>query len=558
MCIRDSDPEQAVPAAATAAAAVDTPPAGAPTHAGLALKALDTGRVLLIQRALDPEDPAGGTWEFPGGSIEDGEAPEAAAFREFAEETGIQLPGTVQVVDGWRSPNNIYQGYVAILPAEADIDINPGPNDRDVTNPDDPDGDAIETVAWWDIDTLADMPALRPEVRDTPWDVLTAAGSEDAIGEDTGPTELNQAAFAAASTAKTFGGRSANGQNSDGAMAASHAQLMSLAASAFKHPEFCPPTDWFRDPHLHEPTKIEITEEGRILGHLALWNVPHVSYQGRKIYAPPSPTRYERFHARPIHTTGGLVDVGVLAMDTDHAGHGINGGRAVRHYESTGSIVGAVRCGEDQFGIWVTGSLTREAKKNDDQRLRLSLSDYSGDWRDEGAGLDLKAALAVPAGHEGFYIPKSTNRNKEGYALVASGPVTAEHIAMARSSGTTLPADRAPADPCSCRTVTNSSQDVQSAEATGQSLQLLTARADAAAGRVRALRLQTANRRIGRFANWVEKADESRAIATAVNAAKKMCSTGDTNFPGVQHVNAGSRAEACEAVAQWEAKKAAS
>jgi hypothetical protein len=52
--------------------------------------------------------------------------------------------------------------------------------------------------------------------------------------------------------------------------------------------------------------------------------------------------------------------------------------------------------------------------------------------------------------------------------------------------------------------------------------------------------------------------DESRAIATAVNVAKKSCSSGDTNWPGKQQVNPGSRAEACAAVASWEKKKAAS
>lgn len=49
---------------------------------------------------------------------------------------------------------------------------------------------------------------------------------------------------------------------------------------------------------------------------------------------------------------------------------------------------------------------------------------------------------------------------------------------------------------------------------------------------------------------------QSQAIATAVNAAKKMCSTGDLNWPGLQHVNPGSRAEACAAIKDWEAKKA--
>jgi hypothetical protein len=79
------------------------------------------------------------------------------------------------------------------------------------------------------------------------------------------------------------------------------------------------------------------------------------------------------------------------------------------------------------------------------------------------------------------------------------------------------------------------------------------------------------------LANWVEKAgglppyikriarhlqqkgkDESQAIATAVNVVKKMCATGDINFPGKQQVNAGSQAEACAAVKSWEAKKARS
>lgn len=50
----------------------------------------------------------------------------------------------------------------------------------------------------------------------------------------------------------------------------------------------------------------------------------------------------------------------------------------------------------------------------------------------------------------------------------------------------------------------------------------------------------------------------SRAIATAVNVVKKMCRTGDLNYPGKQSVNPKSRAEACNAVRQWEQKKAKS
>jgi hypothetical protein len=48
-----------------------------------------------------------------------------------------------------------------------------------------------------------------------------------------------------------------------------------------------------------------------------------------------------------------------------------------------------------------------------------------------------------------------------------------------------------------------------------------------------------------------------QGIATAVNVAKKMCATGDLEWPGLQHVNPGSRAEACQSVARWEAMRAA-
>ncbi len=46
------------------------------------------GRFLLVRRARDPE---AGRWTLPGGRAEPGESPAAAAAREVAEETGLEV-----------------------------------------------------------------------------------------------------------------------------------------------------------------------------------------------------------------------------------------------------------------------------------------------------------------------------------------------------------------------------------------------------------------------------------------------------------------------------------
>lgn len=129
--------------------------------AGLVVRASDTGRVLMIQRALDDTDPAAGTWEFPGGHIEGDETPLQAAWREWAEETGC-IPPPGREVGGWNA--GIYQGIVWEVPDEGCVPV----YDRNaIINPDDPDGDAIEAIAWWDPNQLPNNPAIRPELLDS-------------------------------------------------------------------------------------------------------------------------------------------------------------------------------------------------------------------------------------------------------------------------------------------------------------------------------------------------------------------------------------------------------
>ena len=60
-----------------------TPP---PTPIAIAVVE-DNGRYLVGQRPAHV--PLAGLWEFPGGKVEAGETPEAAAVRECLEETGL-------------------------------------------------------------------------------------------------------------------------------------------------------------------------------------------------------------------------------------------------------------------------------------------------------------------------------------------------------------------------------------------------------------------------------------------------------------------------------------
>lgn len=149
-------------------------PPSEPTHAGVVLKAADTGRVLMIQRShKDLDDPARGTWEFPGGGREPHDAHSLhSGIREFEEETGHPFPTGGHVSHVWQSPNGVYQGHVVVVPSEDAIDFSGG---RSTVNPDDPDGDDHEQSAWWDPDHARKNPALREECRSSPWRAIKAA-----------------------------------------------------------------------------------------------------------------------------------------------------------------------------------------------------------------------------------------------------------------------------------------------------------------------------------------------------------------------------------------------
>ena len=140
---------------------------------GVALVARDTGRVLMLQRALTVGDDNGGKWEFPGGHHEEGDITSLhAAIREWEEEVGQRFPEGGEVVDTWTSPDGIYRGHIVAIDEEAQLALHV---DRVVDNPDE---DGFEQAAWWDPEDAKKNPALREECKATPWSKFKIAPKE--------------------------------------------------------------------------------------------------------------------------------------------------------------------------------------------------------------------------------------------------------------------------------------------------------------------------------------------------------------------------------------------
>lgn len=166
-----------------------------------------------------------------------------------------------------------------------------------------------------------------------------------------------------------------------------------LYASADVSRETLPPAEWFRNPNLKMPTPLTITNEGRVMGHIAQWGVCHIGLPGC-VTPPPSETGYAHFLTKeqPL-SDGTVVRAGVLTAGGGHAEPGLGIRPASEHYEDPDAAVAKVFAGEDEHGIWVSGWVLPYAKPERVQQLKDL--DVSGDWRRTGGSLELIAACAV-------------------------------------------------------------------------------------------------------------------------------------------------------------------
>jgi hypothetical protein len=179
-----------------------------------------------------------------------------------------------------------------------------------------------------------------------------------------------------------------------------------------------PPREWFFMDEPDEPTPITITADGRVYGHLALWNTCHAGRANGAysscMFAPHSPSGYKQFHLGAILCDDGSeVAIGRMTIGTGHAPLHLNAAAARRHYDHSGTCVAFVRAKDGVFGIWICGTLKSDATAEAIRDLRACPP--SGDWRAVDGTLELQAALAVNV--PGYAVPRSQ------LALAASGDV---------------------------------------------------------------------------------------------------------------------------------------
>jgi hypothetical protein len=179
-----------------------------------------------------------------------------------------------------------------------------------------------------------------------------------------------------------------------------------LTASAAGLAPVLPPAEWFRTPEPTEPTPLTVTKDGRVFGHMALWDSCHVGYPGQCVPPPRSQSGYAYFNLGEVECADGTrVACGAITLEALHADKRLSAEQAQAHYlEHTGMVGAYVRAVDGNLGIWVSGAL--RATLPERYARDLMGAKPSGDWRQTRPGGPLEMIGVHAVNEPGFPVPR--------------------------------------------------------------------------------------------------------------------------------------------------------
>lgn len=197
-----------------------------------------------------------------------------------------------------------------------------------------------------------------------------------------------------------------------------------------------PPLEAFTRPTEVGPLNVSRETWGqKVSGYLGTWGTCHVGLPGCTTI-PSSATGYAHFLRREQVTTDGtVVPVGVLTVGGGHARPDGSVEMAMEHYDDPACATAKVFCGEDEYGVWVSGWILPYADPVKVQQL--SDLDVSGDWRRRGGNLEMIGVCAV--NNPGFPVLRKVHfsLDKGGQqTLIATFKVDPDNVSRETSGDT--------------------------------------------------------------------------------------------------------------------------
>jgi hypothetical protein len=195
-----------------------------------------------------------------------------------------------------------------------------------------------------------------------------------------------------------------------------------------------PPADWFDQPEPSQPQPLTFHPDGRVTGHLALWDQCHVGFLPECV-RPQKGDDFSNFHTGALETAdGSQLPIGKVMFGVKHAStYDTPMQAAAQHYDDNGHVAAYVRAREGRFGIWLSGAVKHDLSPAELRDVRANPP--SGDWRGRGGRLNLISALAVPI--PGYPIPQVAVAASGDVvsALIMQGYEAEEDVMAVRSKG---------------------------------------------------------------------------------------------------------------------------